>query len=53
MCMSDRPTTIDIANGVLYVLANSHLAAYNANKESVKGVEQQLSSVVILKYKLK
>lgn len=47
-----EPTTIDIANGFLYVLANSHLAVYNANKESVKGVEQQLSPVVILKYKL-
>ncbi len=47
-----EPTTIDIANGFLYVLANSHLAVYNANKESVKGVEQQLSPVVILKYNL-
>ena len=48
-----EPTTIDIANDVVYVLANSHLAAYNVNKESVKGVESQLSPIVVLKYSLK
>jgi len=48
-----EPTTLDIADDTLYVVANSHLYNYNANKESIKGIENQLSPLVILKYKLK
>ncbi|HKO82250.1 MAG TPA: hypothetical protein VJU78_17700 [Chitinophagaceae bacterium] len=47
-----EPTTLAIAGNKLYVLANSNLGVYNANKESVKGVEQKLSPVTILLYNL-
>jgi DNA-binding beta-propeller fold protein YncE len=48
-----EPTTAAIVNNTLYVLANSHLGNYNANKESTRGIEEQLTPVVILKYRLK
>lgn len=48
-----EPTTLSITGNKLYVLANSHLAAYNKNKESVKGIEGELTPVTILVYKLK
>jgi streptogramin lyase len=48
-----EPTTAAVLGNNLYVLANSYLAAYNANKESVKGIEDKLGSVAILVYRLK
>ncbi len=45
-----EPTTLAVAGNKLYVLANSNLGVYNANKESVKGVEQKLSPISILVY---
>lgn len=47
-----EPTTAALAENYLYVLANSHLASYNGNKESTKGIENQLTPVKILRYKL-
>ncbi|MGZ8511399.1 MAG: SMP-30/gluconolactonase/LRE family protein [Chitinophagaceae bacterium] len=47
-----EPTTLAIAGNQLYVLANSHLAVYNKNKESIKGVEKDLSPVTVLVYQL-
>jgi streptogramin lyase len=47
-----EPTTAVVFSNKLYVLANSHLAAYNKNKESVKGIENELSPVVIVVYPL-
>jgi len=46
-------TTAAVLENNLYVLSNSYLAAYNANKESVAGIEDKLGSVTILVYKLK
>src|SRR4030095_3941984 len=40
-----EPTTAAISGDKLYVLADSYLAAYNANKESVKGIEDKLGPV--------
>lgn len=48
-----EPTTADLLNDKLYVLANSYLAAYNENKESVKGIVDKLGSVIVLVYSLK
>lgn len=42
------PTTAALHNNRLYVLANSHLDAYNANQTSVKGIENKLKKPVIL-----
>lgn len=47
-----EPTTLAVAGNKLYVLANSNLGVYNANKESVAGVEQKLSPITILLYNL-
>ena len=47
-----EPTTLAVAGNKLYVLANSNLGIYNANKESVAGVEQKLSPITILVYDL-
>lgn len=47
-----EPTTAAISGNHLYVLANSHLATYNANKESVAGVENKLTPVAIVIYDL-
>lgn len=47
-----QPTTAALANKQLFVLANSHLEVYNANKQSTKGKEDQLKPVTILSYKL-
>ncbi|HEV7332466.1 MAG TPA: hypothetical protein VGN63_15620 [Flavisolibacter sp.] len=44
----EDPTTAALHNNRLYVLANSHLDAYNANKTSVKGIEDKLKKPVIL-----
>lgn len=45
-----QPTTLAIANHKIYVLANSHLSIYNANKESTKGREHLLTPVAIVIY---
>ena len=42
-----EPTTLSIAGNHMYVLANSHLAVYNANKQSTLGVEGKLTPVAI------
>ena len=47
-----QPTTAALANKQLFVLANSHLEVYNANKQSTKGKEDQLTPVTILSYNL-
>lgn len=47
-----EPTTIALYNRKLYAIANSNLAVYNKNDESVKGIEDQLGPVVILVYPL-
>ncbi|HEY6977700.1 MAG TPA: hypothetical protein VH396_15485 [Chitinophagaceae bacterium] len=48
-----EPTTAVALENNLYVLSNSYLAAYNANKESTAGIEDKLGPVTILVYKLK
>lgn len=47
-----EPTTLAVTGKKLFVLANSHLAAYNANHQSIKGIEEQLKPVTILQYRL-
>jgi len=47
-----QPTTAALTNKRLFVLANSHLEVYNANKQSTKGKEDQLTPVTILSYNL-
>jgi outer membrane protein assembly factor BamB len=47
-----EPTTAAVFGNHLYVLSNSCLAAYNANKESVEGIEDKLDPVMILVYTL-
>ncbi|KAA2239369.1 SMP-30/gluconolactonase/LRE family protein [Chitinophaga agrisoli] len=47
------PTTAAVLGDKLYVLANSYLGEYNANKESTRGITDQLGPVVILVYPLK
>lgn len=46
------PTTAAILENKLYVLANSYLGEYNANKESAEGISDQLGPVTILVYEL-
>jgi hypothetical protein len=48
-----EPTTLAPGKRFLYVIANSHLDEYNKNKESTEGIEEQLTSPVIIRYKLK
>jgi sugar lactone lactonase YvrE len=47
------PTTAAIVGNKLYVLANSYLGEYNANKESAKGISDKLGPVIVLVYELK
>jgi outer membrane protein assembly factor BamB len=47
------PTTAAVLGNKLYVLANSYLGEYNANKESAKGISDKLGPVTILVYQLK
>ena len=47
------PTTTALLGNKLYVLANSYLTEYNANKESVAGISDKLGPVVVLVYDLK
>jgi DNA-binding beta-propeller fold protein YncE len=47
------PTTAAVLGDKLYVLANSYLGEYNANKESAKGISDQLGPVTIIVYELK
>ena len=37
----------------LYVIANSHLSQFNANKETVVGIEGALSPLKLVVYSLK
>jgi outer membrane protein assembly factor BamB len=46
------PTTAAVLGNRLYVLANSFLGEYNANKESAKGISDQLGPVTIIVYEL-
>jgi DNA-binding beta-propeller fold protein YncE len=46
------PTTAAILGNKLYVLANSYLGEYNANKESAKGIADKLGPVTVLVYEL-
>jgi DNA-binding beta-propeller fold protein YncE len=48
-----EPTTAAVYGNKLFVLANSYLGAYNANKESVEGIADKLGAVTILVYDLK
>ena len=45
-----EPTTLAVANKHIYVLANSHLEAYNKNRQSVSGIENKLIPPVIILY---
>lgn len=47
------PTTAAVLGNKLYVLANSYLGEYNANKETAKGIVDKLGPVVVLVYDLK
>jgi hypothetical protein len=46
------PTTLALSGQRIYVVANSNLDAYNANNQSAKGIEEKLTSPVILVYDL-
>ncbi|MBA2746724.1 MAG: hypothetical protein H0U44_10895 [Flavisolibacter sp.] len=46
------PTTAAIFGNRLFVIANSHLDQYNANRESVKGIEKELTPLKIVVYDL-
>jgi len=48
-----EPTTAALLGNKLYVVANSYLTAYNANHESVKGIEDKLGPVMLMVYDLK
>jgi len=48
-----EPTTAALEGNKLYVIANSHLAFYNENKQSIKGIESKLKPVTVIKYELK
>jgi hypothetical protein len=47
------PTTLALLGNDIYVVANSYLSVYNQNGEKIKGVEEKLGSVIVLKYELK
>lgn len=47
------PTTAAVRGNKLYVLANSYLGEYNANKESAMGIADKLGPVVVIVYELK
>lgn len=47
-----EPTTLSIADNRLFVLANSHIQAYYNNKESIQGIEDKLTPVAVIVYKL-
>lgn len=47
------PTTAALYKNRLYVIANSHLDVFNANKTSTKGIEDKLRPVTVLVYKLR
>lgn len=46
------PTTAAILGNKLYVLANSYLGEYNANKESAIGITDKLGPVIVIVYDL-
>ena len=45
-----EPTTLALANRRIYVLANSHLEAFNKNKQSATGIDDQLTPPAIIVY---
>jgi hypothetical protein len=47
------PTTAAVLGNKLYVLANSYLGEYNANKESAVGITDKLGPVTVIVYELK
>ena len=47
------PTTAAMFGNKLYVIANSHLSQFNANKETVVGIEGALSPLKLVVYSLK
>jgi hypothetical protein len=47
------PTTAVITGNSLYVLANSYLDPFNANRQSTEGIKEKLGPVVVLKYELR
>jgi outer membrane protein assembly factor BamB len=47
-----EPTTAALSGNMLYLLANSHLALYNKNKTSTKGIEAKLLPPVVVVYQL-
>lgn len=47
-----EPTTATLWGNTLYVLANSHLALYNQNKTTTKGIEEKLLSPTVVIYTL-
>jgi len=47
-----EPTTLAIANGKAYLLANSNLGPYYANKQSVNGIDDKIAGAVILVYQV-
>ncbi|MBC7885917.1 MAG: SMP-30/gluconolactonase/LRE family protein [Saprospiraceae bacterium] len=46
------PTTAATFSNKLYVIANSHLSQYNANKETVAGIENALTPLQLVWYEL-
>ncbi|HEX7844692.1 MAG TPA: hypothetical protein VF476_02765, partial [Chitinophagaceae bacterium] len=46
------PTTAAALANKLYVIANSHLDHFNANKETVKGIEDKLTPLKLIVYSL-
>lgn len=46
------PTTAVKSGNKLYVIANSHLDHYNANKESIIGIENKLTPLKLVVYRL-
>jgi hypothetical protein len=44
------PTTVALYESGFYVIANSHLDVFNANKTSTRGIEKQLRALSILVY---
>lgn len=47
-----EPTTAALSGDTLFLLANSHLALYNANKTTTKGIEAKLLSPIVIQYNL-
>ena len=46
------PTTAAKLGKKLFVIANSHLDQYNANKEKVEGIEKEMKPLVVVVYEM-